>query len=330
MTRFAPRFFRPIVIPFLALPLLATLSLAQDYPSRLVTLVVPYPAGGGLDVFARMLAKPLADRLGKSVVVDNRPGGGTTIGAAYVANAAPDGYTIMLGTSTPLAVAVSLHKKLTYDPLRDFVPIALVANAPFLLIVSPTLPARSVGELVTLAKNTPAKLSYGSAGPGSPQHLSMELLKSITGMALVHIPYKGDAPAITDLLAGHVPMQFAEATPALPLIASGNVHALGVSATTRIPNAPEIPPLAEAGAAGFDFVSWQMIVAPTGTPQPIVDRLHREIKDILALPEIKAEFAKTGRIAVDYYSLDDLKRFMRTEVSRLGTIVEQAGIAHSE
>jgi len=198
-------------------------AVAQEYPSRLVTLVVPYPAGGGLDVFARMLAKPLAERLGKSVVVDNRPGGGTTIGASYVANAAPDGYTIMLGTSTPLAVAVSLQKKLSYDPLRDFVPVALVANAPFLLIVNPSLNVRSVSELVALAKNTPAKLSYGSGGPGSPQHLSMELLKSITGMELVHIhiPYKGDAPAITDLLAGHIPMQFAETTPALPLITSG-------------------------------------------------------------------------------------------------------------
>ena len=144
----------------------AAFAVAQEYPSRLVTLVVPYPAGGGLDVFARMLAKPLAERLGKSVVVDNRPGGGTTIGASYVANAAPDGYTIMLGTSTPLAVAVSLHKKLPYDPLRDFVPVALVANAPFLLVVNPTLNVGSVGELVTLAKNTPAKLSYGSAGPG--------------------------------------------------------------------------------------------------------------------------------------------------------------------
>jgi tripartite-type tricarboxylate transporter receptor subunit TctC len=307
-----------------------TAALAQEYPSRLVTLVVPYPAGGGLDVFARMLAKPLADRLGRSVVVDNRPGGGATIGASYVANAVPDGYTLMLGTSTPLAIAVSLHKKLPYDPLRDFVPVALVANAPFLLVVNSSLNVRTVNELVTLAKNTPAKLSYGSAGPGSPQHLSMELLKSITGMELVHVPYKGDAPAITDLLAGHIPMQFAEATPALPLIASGKVRALGVSAMTRIPNAPDIPPLAEAGAPGFDFVSWQMIVVPAGTAKPIVDRLHAEFKDILALPEIEAEFVKTGRISVNYLTIDELRKFMATEVSRLGKIVERAGIAHSE
>ena len=330
MARFALTLLSSLAVTILALPLFASAGFAQNYPSRLITLVVPYPAGGGLDVFARMLAKPLAERLGKPVVVDNRPGGGTTIGAAYAANAVPDGYTIMLGTSTPLAVAVSLHKKLTYDPLRDFVPIALVANAPFLLIVNPTLPARSVGELVSLAKNTPAKLSYGSAGPGSPQHLSMELLKSITGMDLVHIPYKGDAPAITDLLAGHIPMQFAEATPALPLIVAGKVHALGVSGTTRIPNAPGIPPLAEAGAPGFDFVSWQMVVAPAGTPRPIVDRLHTEIKSILALPEIKADFARTGRIAVDYRTVEELKKFMAIEVTRLGKIVEQAGIAHSE
>jgi tripartite-type tricarboxylate transporter receptor subunit TctC len=149
-------------------------------------------------------------------------------------------------------------------------------------------------------------------------------------MELVHIPYKGDAPAITDLLAGHIPMQFAETTPALPLITSGKVRALGVSAATRIPNARDIPPLAEAGAPGFDFVSWQMIVAPAGTPRPIVDRLHVELKAILVLPEIKAEFAKTGRISVDYPTIDELKKFMAAEVLRLGKIVERAGIAHSE
>jgi tripartite-type tricarboxylate transporter receptor subunit TctC len=303
---------------------------AQDYPSRNITLVVPYPAGGGLDVFARMIAAPLAERLGKAIIIENRPGAGTVIGANFAAKANPDGYTLMLGTSTPLAVAVTLNKNLPYDPTQDFVPVALVANAPFLLVVNPQLPVRSIPDLIKLAKETPEKLSYGSAGPGSPQHLSMELLKSRTGMELVHVPYKGDAPAITDLIAGHIPMQFAEATPALPLISAGTLRVLGVSSSTRIPSAPEIPSLAEAGVLGFNFVSWQMLVAPAGTPRPIVDRLHAEIKDILALPKIREEFAKTGRISVGYPSVEELQRFIADEILRLGKLVEQAGLAHSE
>jgi tripartite-type tricarboxylate transporter receptor subunit TctC len=314
----------------LASLLTSTFARAQDYPNRLITLVVPYPAGGGLDVFARMLAAPLAERLGRPIVIENRPGAGTVIGAGYAAKAPADGYTLMLGTSTPLAVAVTLHKNLSYAPARDFIPIALVANAPFLLIVNPSLPIKSIPDLVKLASETPGKLSYGSAGPGSPQHLSMELLKSITGMQLVHVPYKGDAPAITDLLAGHIPVQFAEATPVLPLIGAGKVRALGVSSINRIPTAPDIPPLAEAGAPGFDFVSWQMIVAPANTPRPIVDRLHGVIKEILALPEVRADFAKTGRISVDYLSVEDMQRFIASEITRMGKIVDQAGIAGSE
>jgi tripartite-type tricarboxylate transporter receptor subunit TctC len=303
---------------------------AQDYPNRQVTIVVPYAAGGGLDVLARTLGRRLAERLGKPVVVENRPGAGTVIGAASVAKAAPDGYTIMLGTSTPFAIVVTLHKNLPYDPARDFVPVALIANAPFMLLVNPSLPVRSVTDLVRLAKESPGKLSYGSAGPGSPQHLSAELLKSMTGIDMVHVPYKGDAPALTDLIAGHIPVMFGEPTPILPLIAQGQVRAIGVSSSTRLPIAPEIPTLAESGVPGFNLVSWQMIVAPTGTPKDIVGRLHAEVKKVLELPEIKAEFAKTGRISVDYPPVAELERFMRSEIARLGQVVQQAGIAGSE
>ena len=315
---------------FLAAVLTANPIAAQDYPNHIITLVVPYAAGGGLDVFARILAPRLAERLGKSIVIENRPGAGTVIGARSVARADPDGYTLMLGTSTPLAIAPTLHKDLGYDPVKDFVPIALIANAPFVLIIDPKLPVKNIPDLVKLAATTKGQMSYGSAGPGSPQHLSMELLKSMTGMNLVHVPYKGDIMAITDLLAGHIPMQFAEATPALPLIAAGKVRALGFSSSMRNPNAPDIPTLSENGAPGFDLVSWQMIVAPAKTPQAIVDRLHEVIKEVLTLPEVKADYAKTGRIAVDYLSVEDLKKFMVTEVARLGKVVAQAGIAQSE
>jgi tripartite-type tricarboxylate transporter receptor subunit TctC len=314
----------------LALAFTAAPAAAQNYPTRNITLVVPYAAGGGLDVFARIIGPRLAERLGKAIIVENRPGAGTVIGARYAAKAEPDGYTLMLGTSTPLAVAVTLHKNLGYDPATDFMPIALVANAPFVLVVDPKLPVKNVGDLVKLAASTKDQLSYGSAGPGSPQHLSMELLKSMTGMKLVHVPYKGDLMAINDLIAGHIPMQFAEATPALPLIEAGRVRAIGFSSPVRNPQAPEIPTLSENGAPGFDLVSWQMIVAPAGTPKAIVDRLHTEIKAVIDSPEVKADYAKTGRISVDYLSVDQLKVFMKTEITRLGKVVEQAGIARSE
>ena len=308
----------------------AQTSPAQDYPNRAVTLVVPYPAGGGLDALARMLGQKLAERLGKPVVIENRTGAGTVIGAASVAKAAPDGYTIMLGTSTPFAITATLNKSLPYDPAKDFAPIALVSNAPFLLLVHPWQPVHSVADLIALAKAKPGQLSYGSAGPGSPQNLSFELLKTLTGINIVHVPYRGDGPALTDLVAGHIPTMFGEPTPILPLLKDGKVRALGVSSASRLPIAPDVPTIAEAGVPGFDLTSWQMIVAPAGTPQEIVDKLHVEVKKVLELPEVKAEFARTARITVDYPSVDDLQRFMRSEIVRLGKVVEHAGIARSQ
>ena len=303
---------------------------AQDYPNRTVTIVVPYAAGGGLDVFARQLAQRLSERLGKPFVVENRPGAGTVIGSNYVAKAAPDGYTIMLGTSTPFAINVMLHKNLPYDPAKDFAPVIITSDAPFLLLVHPQQPVHSVADLVKLAKSKPGQLSYASAGPGSPQHLSFELLKSLTGINVVHVPYRGDAPALTDLVAGHIPTQFAQPTPVLPLLRDHKVRALAVSSTKRLAPAPDIPTVAEAGVPGFDFVSWQMVVAPAGTPKPILDKLHAELKSILALPEIKKEFADTGRIPVDSPPVAELPRFVTSEIVRLGKVVEAAGIARSQ
>jgi tripartite-type tricarboxylate transporter receptor subunit TctC len=303
---------------------------AQDYPTRTITLVVPYPAGGGLDALARQIGQRLAERLGKPVVIENRTGAGTVIGAASVAKAAPDGYTIMLGTSTPFAITVTLNKSLPYDPAKDFVPIALTSNAPFMLLAHPAQPIQSVADLIKLAKEKPGQLSYGSAGPGSPQHLSFELLKSMTGIDVVHVPHRGDAPALTNLVAGHIPVMFGEPTPVLPLLRDGKVRALAVSSPTRLPVASEIPTVAEAGVPGFNLTSWQMIVAPAGTPKEIVERLHGEVKAVLELPEMKAEFARTGRITVGYPPVEELQRFMRSEIARLGKVVEAAGIAKSQ
>ena len=320
-----------LMLASLASPLVsAPLTQAQDYPTRPVTLVVPYPAGGGLDALARQLGQKLADRLGKPVVIENRTGAGTVIGAASVAKAPPDGYTIMLGTSTPFAITATLNKSLPYDPGKDFTPIALTSNAPFLLLAHPSQPIHSVADLVRVAKEKPGQLSYGSAGPGSPQHLSFELLKSMTGIDVVHVPHRGDAPALTNLVAGHIATMFGEPTPILPLLKDGRVRALAVSSATRLPIAPDIPTVAEAGVPGFNLTSWQMIVAPAGTPKEIIDRLHVEVRHVLELPEIKAEFTRTARITVGYPSVDELQRFMRSEIVRLGKVVEQAGIARSQ
>jgi tripartite-type tricarboxylate transporter receptor subunit TctC len=252
------------------------------------------------------------------------------IGANSVAKAAPDGYTIMLGTSSPFAINVTLNKSLPYDPAKDFAPIVLTSNAPFVLLVNPSQPVQSVADLIKLAKAKPGQLSYGSAGPGSPQHLSFELFKMLTGTNLVHVPYRGDAPALADLVAGHIPTQFAEPTPVLPLVRGGKVRALAVSSTTRLAPMPEIPTVAEAGVAGFDFVSWQLVVAPAGTPKDILDRLHAEFMAILALPDIQEEFVRTGRIAVNSPKPPELQKFVQSEIVRLARVVEQAGIARSQ
>ncbi len=328
--RLTARTARDGLAAFAVLFLSSASTSAQDYPNRQVTLVVPYAAGGGLDVFARQLAQRLSDRLGKPFVVENRTGAGTTIGSASVARAAPDGYTLMLGTSTPFAINATLNKNLPYDPGKDFAPIVLTSNAPFMLVVNAALPVRSLDDWIAWVRAQPGKLSYGSAGPGSPHHLSMELLKSMTGTNLVHVPYRGDALALNDLVAGHIPTQFTEPTPSLPLVRAGKIRALGISSTTRLGPLPDVPTLAEAGVPGFDFVSWQMIVAPAGTPSDIVARLHRELKAIIALPEVQQEYARTGRIAVDSPPPDALLQFMRHEIVRLGKVVEAAGIARSQ
>jgi tripartite-type tricarboxylate transporter receptor subunit TctC len=308
-------------------------ALAQDsatYPNRPVTFVVPYPAGGGLDVFARQLAQKLSQRLGQTFVIENRPGAGTVIGASHVAKSAPDGYTIMLGTSSAFAINVTLNKSLPYDPAKHFAPIIYTSDAPFLLLVHADVPVKSVGEWIKWVNAQPKPPSYGSDGPGSPQHLSMELLKTMSGTKLVHVPYRGDAPALNDLVAGHIPTSFAQPTPVLPLLDSGKIRPLGISSPKRFGPMASIPTIAEAGVPGFDFSSWQMIVAPAGTPKPIVDRLYRELKAILATAEMKKDFEETGRISVDSPPPEELLTFVRHEIVRLGKVVETAGIARSQ
>jgi tripartite-type tricarboxylate transporter receptor subunit TctC len=298
---------------------------SENYPARPVAIIVPYAPGGGTDLLARIVGQELAKRLGKSFIVENRPGGGTVIAALAAARAPPDGYTLLMGTSTPLAINATLHRNLPYDPVADFVPLALVANVPFVLVVSPSLPVKSVSELIKLAKEKPGSLSYGTSGPGSPHHLYSELFKSMTGIEMTHIPYKGSVPALTDVVAGHIPLMFVDLGPAQPMIKDGKVRALGVSSAVRVASLPDVAPIAEVGVPGFEAVAWQMLVAPANTPKEIVDTLHKELKAILALPEIKRRINELGMIPVDSPPPEELARYVKTEIVRWGEIVKKSG-----
>src|ERR1043166_5881942 len=224
---------------------------AQAYPTRPVTIVVPYTAGGSTEILTRIIAQNLTPRLGQTVIVENRRGAGTVIGASYVAKAEPDGHTLLMVTPTPMAINVRVHKELPYDPVRDFVPLVMVAAAPFVLIVNPELPVHSVKELIAYAKERPGKLSYGSGGVGAPHHLYAELFKSMTGIQLTHVPYKGSVPALNDVLAGHIELMFCDVPPAAGFIQAGKVRALGVTTKARLAAFPDIPPISET-VPGFE------------------------------------------------------------------------------
>jgi tripartite-type tricarboxylate transporter receptor subunit TctC len=309
---------------------LPTAALAEDYPARPVTIVSPYAAGGGADLVARLVGAKLGERLGQSFVVENRLGAGGVIAAASVAKSTPDGYTLFLGTSTQLAIQATLHRKLPYDPAADFVPLALVASAPFVLIVHPSLPVHSLADLIALAKERPGQLSFGSSGVGGPPHLYTELLSTMTGIRMTHIPYKGTAQAIHDLVAGEIPIIFCDLAPAVALIKEGKVRALGISSTTRFPTIPEVPPIAEAGVPGFDAVAWLMLVAPAGTPGAIADKLHAETKAIVAASETQRQLIDLGVIPIASPPRAELARYVRSELVRWGKVVEQAGLAGSQ
>jgi tripartite-type tricarboxylate transporter receptor subunit TctC len=312
------------------LAILPPTARAQDYPTRQLTLIAPWPAGGAVDALCRAVAVPLTERLGRSVVVENRPGAGSVIGTAAGAKAAPDGYTLVMPGSGSLAISATLYKKLPYDPVKDFIPIALVAKIPFVLVVTPALPVRSVIELIAYAKENPGKLSYGSGGPGSPHHLQAELLKSMTGIAMTHVPYKGSAPALTDVIAGHIPLMFSDTVPSLPQIKEGKVRALGVSTAIRVPSAPDIPPIAEAGVPGFDAAGWGVIAVPAGTPSEIVGKLRAALDATMALPEIQQQIIMLGMIPGSSMTPEALQRFIDSEIARWGKAVTLAGLAGTE
>ena len=303
---------------------------ADDYPARAVTIVNPFAPGGGTDLLARMVAQKLEQRLGKSFVIENKTGAGSIIAAVAVQKSAPDGYTLLMAPAPTMAVNVSLYKSLPYEPLTDFIPLALLAQTPFILIVNPSLPVQSVTELIAYAKANPGKLSFASVGPGVPHHLYMELFKSMTGIQATHVPYRGSLPALNDVIAGHVPMMFVDIGPATGALQAGTVRPLGVSSRFRVPGFESIPPIAEVGLPAFEAVGWQMLVAPAKTPRPIVDRLNRELTDILAQADTKEQVLKYGFLPVANRSVAALQEFVKSETARWGKVVTEAGIAGSQ
>jgi tripartite-type tricarboxylate transporter receptor subunit TctC len=298
---------------------------AQSYPNRPIRLISPFAAGGGSDVLARVVATKLGDRLGVPVVVENRPGAGAVIGIQTLARSAPDGYTLALGSSV-LAVAPTLYKKAPFDANKDFVPVALVAHYPFVLVATASLPAKTLPDLLTIAKERPGEIMYASPGAGTSQHLFAELLQVKTGIELRHIPYNGTAPALVDIVAGRVSLMFAAAAPSIPFFKNGTLRPLAVSSVTRLAELPDVPPVADT-VPDFDESTWSIILAPASTPSDIVNKLHAELKTVMAMPEVEKQLATIGMIPIISPSPKDLKTFISTEVERWGQIVRQAGIA---
>jgi len=304
---------------------------AQDYPNRAVTIVAPSAPGGMYSILARLIGSKLERLYGQSFVIENRPGASSITGAVFVAHAAPDGYTLMTAATTTLATNVSLHRTLPYDPLTDFIPIVQIARSPEVLLINATLPVRSIEDLVTLARSTPGGLSFGSAGPGTGQHLNGELLKMRLGIPMQHVPYKGMQPALNDLAGGHIAMMTSPIPLALPLAHAGKVRMLGVTTKERVGAIADVPPLAEIGVPGYDAASWWMLVALAKTPRSIVDKLHADLHGVLREADVREEFIqRQGLIPVDSPAPDQLRKFVEVEIARLGDIVRTAGLAGSE
>ena len=269
-------------------------AFAQGYPTHPVKIVVPFPAGGGTDALTRFVAKGMEQRLGQPLIVENRGGAGTTLGATAVARSEPDGYTIMVGTASTFAVAPGLYKQLAYDPTRDFSPIMLFATVPFVLVVNPKLGVNNVQELIALARSKPDELTFASAGVGAVHHIYAELLMHMTGIRMRHVPYRGGGLALNDVVAGHVPIYFADAGPAASLIRSGQLKALGVTTATRASHLPDVPTLDEAGVTGYEANTWQMMAGPARLPQAIVTRLNQALAEVMLTPEGQKFFTDLG------------------------------------
>jgi len=307
-----------------AVALSAGAQTSSSYPTKPIRLVVPFPPGGATDIMARAVAQKLTDAWGQSVIVDNRPGAGGNIGSELVAKAAPDGYTLEMGTVGTHAINPSLYAKMPYDHVKDFVPVILVAGVPNVLVVNPSVPAKSVQELIAYAKANPGRLNFASSGSGTSIHLSGELFKLMAGVQMTHVPYKGSAPALQDLLGGQVQLMFDNLPPSLPQIKAGKLRALAVTTAARAPALPDVPTIAESGLPGFEASSWFGVLAPAGTPPAIVTRLNTEIAAWLATPEAREKMVAVGAVIAGG-TPEDFARHIATETAKWAKVVQESG-----
>jgi len=293
---------------------------ADDYPSRPVRIIVPFGAGGPTDVYTRAIAEELRKSLNQAFVEENKPGAGTTIGTDFVAKAAPDGYTLLMVSGTQ-TVNETLYTHKPYELMRDLVPIAPLIDSDLVLVVHPSVPAKNLNELLALARARPGTLNYGSSGPGSNYHMAGELLKHLTGVDIVHVPYKGSTGMRTDILSGQIQILFDSVPTMAPMIRAGKVRALGTSGLTRSPILPDVPTIAEAGVSGFQATLWVGFMAPAGTPQPIVEKLNREITKVVTRPDIKVAWEKTGATPVSM-TQSNFKKFMDAQISKWADVIK--------
>jgi tripartite-type tricarboxylate transporter receptor subunit TctC len=320
MQHFCRRAILVVCGPFL----LGGAAIAESYPSHPVKIVVPFPAGGSNDIVARILAQKLTERDGQTFLVENRGGAGGNIGSDAVAGSDPDGYTLLLTAPPPLTINVALYKDLKYDPAKAFAPVSLVASVPIVLAVHPSLGVKNVSELVALAKARPGALNFGSSGNGSTNHLAGELLKSVTGIDIVHIPYKGAAPAMNDLIAGHIPMMFDNMPAVLPQVQGKFINAIAVAGHTRASALPDVPTVAESGVPGFEASAWFGLVAPANTPAPVLAKLEGDVEAILRMPDVQKRFtelgAEPGAISGEVFG-----KFLADETAKWTKIIRESG-----
>jgi tripartite-type tricarboxylate transporter receptor subunit TctC len=298
--------------------------LAQGYPDKPLKLVVPFPPGGPTDIVGRLVAQKLAEGIGQPVVVENRPGAGGTVGSTAVARAPADGYTLLYGSSSTLAIAPSLYRDLAYDPRTAFAPISLVSRGPIIAAVNAQLPAKTLKDFIALAKSSPGRINYGSAGSGTPPHLAAELFKTVAGVDLVHVPYKGGGPAVSDLAGGQVQVIFEGLPSLLPHIKSGKVRALAITGAKRDPALPEVPTFAEAGLPGYDANFWNGLVAPAGTPAEVIARLNSVLVQALATPEVHAALVRLGLEAAGT-TPQQFGDFIAAEIDKWARVVKASG-----
>ncbi|HKD28773.1 MAG TPA: tripartite tricarboxylate transporter substrate binding protein [Xanthobacteraceae bacterium] len=325
--------WRVMAVALTALMAMLPEARAEDYPTHNVTILVPFAPGGGTDLLARAYAQILEKEYGKTFVIENRPGGGTTIAATATASAMPDGYTLMQGTSGTMAMNPTIFKHLSYEPLKTLVPVSLIAGAPFVLTVNPTLPVHSVADLVALAKKRAAEgkpLTYGSGGVGAFHHLCAALFSSLTGITMTHVPYRGSAPSTMALISGEVDVLFVDLGPMLPQIRAGKARVLGITSDKPFPTAPDIKPLAEGLASWPNTVAWQALLAPGGTPRPVLEKLNKDVNAAVHSPGMKTPLETLGMSGLGNKSLQQLDDFVKSETVRWAKVITEANLAGTQ